>query len=160
GVLASGEALVARASGGAKLSGATAACAACHRASGYGGVEGRAFVPPIDAASLFAAYEPRRVDRFRALYQEELSIDATTPLRAAVARPPYTPQTLASALADGIDDTGRALDPLMPHYTLGASDQANLSAYLATLSAQTAPGVDGKEIRFATVVAGKVEPAQ
>lgn len=160
GVLASGAPLVARASGGAVLSGASAACATCHRASGYGGVEGRAFVPPIDAASLFAAHEPRRVDRFRAMYQESLSTDAMARLRASTARAPYTPATLAVALTDGVDGDGRAFDALMPRYALGAVDQANLAAYLATLSAQPSPGVDAKEIHFATVVAGDAAPAE
>lgn len=157
GVLASGDALVARAPGGAVLTGASAACGACHRASGYGGVEGRTFVPPIDAASLFAAHEPRRVDRFRAMYQEQLSLDAMTRLRAATARAPYTTATLARALADGVGGDGRAFDAPMPRYALAAADRANLLAYLATLSARAAPGVDDKEIHFATIVAGDVD---
>jgi cytochrome oxidase Cu insertion factor (SCO1/SenC/PrrC family) len=160
GVLASGDALVARAPGGAVLRGANAACATCHRTSGYGGVEGRAFVPPIDARSLFDAHEPRRVDRFRALYQELLSPEAMTRLRAASARPPYTRATLAVALGDGIDGAGRALEAPMPRYGLDDADHANLAAYLETLSAQPAPGVDDKEIHFATVIAGDVAPAR
>lgn len=155
GVLASGQPLVAHGAGGIALDGVTAACASCHRRSGYGGIEGRAFVPPITGQWLFATPEPRRVDRFRALFQEELAPDALARLRAATARPAYTAPTFAQALAAGRASDGRVLDALMPRYALAEADRANLAAYLATLGGAS-PGVDAKEIHFATIVAGDV----
>jgi cytochrome oxidase Cu insertion factor (SCO1/SenC/PrrC family) len=159
GVLASGRPATAHGPGGVALDGAAAACATCHRRSGYGGVEGRAYVPPITGSSLFATPEPRRIDRFRALFQEELAPDALARLRAATARPAYSPATFAQALAEGRASDGRALDPLMPRYALAEADRANLAAYLATLG-DTSTGVDAREIHFATIVTGTVPPAK
>src|SRR5260370_20663102 len=53
---------------------------------------------------------------------------------------------------------GRSLDPLMPRYALDDGAMADLAAYLRTLSAAPAPGVDAAAIHFAMVVAGDVEP--
>lgn len=159
GVLASGKPLTARGAGGVALDGSTAACASCHRRSGYGGIEGRAYVPPITGPWLFATREPRRVDQFRALFQEELAPDALARLRAATARPAYTAATFALALGEGHASDGRALDALMPRYALSDADHANLTAYLATLGT-TADGVDAQQIRFATVIAGPVPAAK
>src|SRR5215472_471454 len=58
----------------------------------------------------------------------------------------------------GVDPGGRALDPLMPRYTLDGGAMADLTAYLRTLSAAPAPGVDAAALHFAVVVAGDVEP--
>lgn len=157
GVLASGQPLTAHGRGDITLDGTAAACASCHRRSGYGGIEGRAYVPPITGEWLFATPEPRRVDRFRALFQEELAPDALARLRAGTARPAYSATTFANALAGGVASDGRALDPLMPRYALGETDRLNLAAYLATLG-DASTGVDEKEIHFATIVAGDVSP--
>ena len=59
-----------------------------------------------------------------------------------------------------MDPSGRALDPLMPRYDLGAADAAHLVAYLETLGAADDPGVDATTIRFATVVTPGADPAQ
>lgn len=167
GVLASGAPAAATGPGGIALDGAAAACANCHRRSGYGGIEGRAYVPPITGTALFTAQEPRRVDHFRALFQEELSPDALARLRAAAARPAYSAATFAQALADGRASDGRTLDALMPRYALSDGDRANLAAYLATLGdaegvagAAASNGVDSAEIHFATIVAGGVIAAK
>ncbi|HSX62295.1 MAG TPA: SCO family protein [Tahibacter sp.] len=159
GVLASGKSVTAQGPGGIAIEGAAAACAGCHRRSGYGGIEGRAHVPPITASSLFAAPEPRRVDRFRALFQEQLAPDVLARLRASSARPAYSAATFAQALSEGRASDGRALDALMPRYALSESDRANLAAYLATLGESSA-GVDAHELHFATIVSDAVPPAK
>jgi cytochrome oxidase Cu insertion factor (SCO1/SenC/PrrC family)/cytochrome c553 len=153
GVLPSGAPLRGELPGGAEVAGAAAACAGCHRRSGSGGVEGREVVPPIAAPALFLESEPRRAELFRKLYQEDLSPGALARVRDLGARPAYTAETLATALREGRDPTGRALDPLMPRYRLDDRAMADLTAYLRTLSAAPAPGVDREEIHFATVVA-------
>ncbi len=160
GVLADGRPLAGRTSGDVVLQGRAAACSTCHRPSGYGGVEGRTWVPPITARWLFEPAEPRRVDRFRRLFQDELDFASLARLRSTGDRPAYTRQTLAVALTEGHAPTGRSFDPLMPRYALGAEDLDHLAAYLETLSAAPPAGVTPREIRFATVIAGEVPEAR
>ncbi|RFO95090.1 hypothetical protein DIC66_20245 [Rhodoferax lacus] len=135
-----GEPLKALGAGQTALSGAAAACATCHRRSGYGSTEGQYSARPITAAALFAE---------QTLAVRSPRIKAQLGSRQ---RPPYTEALLARVLATGIDSSGKPLEPLMPHYALNPQELQALSAYLATLSLQTAPGVDAEEIHFATVI--------
>lgn len=159
GVSVAGKPLVVALPGGGVLRGAAAACASCHRNSGTGGVEGGRYVPPIDARALFGGEPARRIDLFHALYQEDLAAETWARLRQRSPHPPYTTATLARALRDGVDPTGRELDPLMPRYALGDGDLADLEAYLRTLGAEEEPGVDAATLRFATVVGGVASAA-
>ncbi len=52
-------------------------------------------------------------------------------------RPTYDEATLARAIRDGIDVTGRNMNAAMPRYALEPAALESLSAYLKTLSAQT-----------------------
>lgn len=161
GLLPSGGRLrAAVAGGGADLENARLACASCHRPSGYGGVEAGSLVPPIAAPALFAGRQAPAADLLGKLYRDELAPASWTRLRSAAAaeRPAYTDQTLADAVRRGTDPRGRVLDPLMPRYALDGAAMADLAAYLRTLSAAPAPGVDAATIHFAIVVAGDVEP--
>ncbi|HEV8241315.1 MAG TPA: SCO family protein [Thermoanaerobaculia bacterium] len=158
GVSAAGRPLVVTLPGGGVLRGAAAACASCHRNSGTGGVEGGRYVPPIDGRALFAGDPARRIDLFHALFQQELAPETWARLRQRSPRPPYTTATLARALRDGVDPTGRRLEELMPRYVLGDGEVADLEAYLRTLGTAEAPGVDAATLRFATVVAGAPSP--
>jgi mono/diheme cytochrome c family protein len=159
GILPSGAPLRAELPGGVVLQGAPAACVSCHRPSGSGGVEGQAFVPPVTAVALFKEWSPRRAELFGKLYQEHLTPAALARLHSLGTRPAYTAETLAAALRDGRDPTGRALDPLMPRYRLTDKEAADLAAYLHTLGAAPSPGADEREIHFATVFTPCVEPA-
>jgi cytochrome oxidase Cu insertion factor (SCO1/SenC/PrrC family) len=178
GVLPSGRPVRAMAPGGAGAAGgvggdggngqdgtvadARLACAGCHRPSGYGSVEAGTLVPPITAAALFGGRQAPPAELLGKLYREELAQASWTRLRSAAAaqRPAYTGETLAAAVRRGMDPRGRALDPLMPRYALDDGAMADLAAYLRTLSAAPAPGVDAAAIHFAMVVAGDVEPAR
>lgn len=164
GILPSGEPLSARvagADGEAPAVPATGvACAGCHRRSGYGGVEGSAYVPPVTGPLLFSAYEPRRVDLFERLFQESLAPSFWRQLRERGNRPAYDEASLAAALRDGRDPLGRPLHPLMPRYRLSDREVADLAAYLRSLGASASPGVDERTIRFATVVAAGADPAR
>jgi hypothetical protein len=148
GLLPSGAPVSAVGAAQTPLSGKLAACANCHRRSGYGTTEGKFAIRPITGP---------------ALLQEDASPIHTPRVKAQLGvrvRPPYTPETLARALRTGVDATGKQMDSLMPRYKLNDEEMAALTSYLFALSARDAPGVDDKEIHFATVIQPDVPPAQ
>jgi hypothetical protein len=148
GVLASGQLLSGLGAAGVLRQGRDAACVACHRRSGFGMAEGEVVVRPITAPDLF----------------EASAAAAATPRIAhqlgTRRRPPYDAAALAAALRSGIDVTGRPMRGMMPRYALDEADMAALQAYLKTLYAALDPGVDGQEIRLATVIQPGVAPAR
>ncbi|MDQ1314685.1 MAG: hypothetical protein QG662_794 [Pseudomonadota bacterium] len=146
GLLPSGDPLRATVQKGVVLSGAAAACVNCHRRSGLGGSEGRIPVRPITGRLLFTSSQTEFVRR------------RAVAAGAADGRPAYTRDSLARALRDGIDPTGRVLDALMPRYALGDEEIAQIQAYLEGLSATAAPGVTDREIHFSTIIAPGVRP--
>ena len=158
GILPSGQSLTGTTVGDVELEGAPAACAACHRRSGFGTGEGGAYVPPITAPSLFGDDLPERQDLFRKLYQEIQPSRVSARVRDGRFRPPYTQATLAAALRDGRDPTGRELDPVMPRYVVSDVDMRHLAAYLQSLGDGDDPGVDDSTIHLATFIAGDVAP--
>jgi hypothetical protein len=138
---ASGEPLQGRLQNGAVLSGAAAACVNCHRPSGLGGSEGLRNVRPIAGAGR----APALTSRLRRGAAE------------APQAPAYTTASLVRALRDGVDQNGRKFDALMPRYALTDYEAAQLHEYLVGMSSE-APGVDEREIHFATVLAPDVPP--
>ncbi len=176
GVLPSGKPLEGTAQRGIPRVGQDAACAACHRRSGFGASEGPIRIPSI--AALFGWREA--VPAVPAVAPAAASV-TTAPANAAAAaraarmaartariaaqrgaerRPPYDDASLARAIRDGVDVTGRPLGPGMPRYALGDDEMKALVAYLRTLSAQASPGVNDEEIHFATVIQPGVDPAK
>src|SRR5262249_11272390 len=142
GVLGSGQPLEGkRGSGGAPVAGADAACVSCHQRSGFGSVEGLLRIPPIAGAYLFHA-RPRTAQQRDLPYIEAIKAD----------REPYTPETLARAIREGVDSQGRPFAPLMPRFQMGDSDMSALVSYLKSLEVGSSPGVTDKEIHFATVI--------
>jgi hypothetical protein len=146
GLRASGEPLRATVQKGVALQGADAACVKCHRRSGLGGSEGQSTVRPIAGRLLFSPPPAGRGGR------------GEMPSGGAAARPPYTRDSLARALREGIDPGGRTLDALMPRYELSDAEIGQLQAYLQGLSAATAPGVSDREIHFSTIITHDVSP--
>ena len=144
GLLASGEPVRATVQKGVMLNGADAACVKCHRRSGLGGSEGQNPIRPIAGRLLFSQGKPERAGRW--------AIAASS----TAVRPPYTRDSLARALREGIDPAGRPLDPLMPRYDLSDDEIAQLQAYLEGLSSTVAPGVSDREIHFSTIIAPDV----
>jgi hypothetical protein len=140
--------------------GARPACASCHRRSGFGTSEGGVYIPRVTGPALFQPRQLRRADLFRNLYQESQTSLYSARVRDPRLRPAYTPETLAAAVREGRDSAGRALDPLMPRYSLSDEEMAGLTAYLRGLSAAQSPGVDGETIHFATVVTEGVDPGR
>lgn len=136
---------------GMMLTGADGACVTCHQPSGMGTLEGKRIVPPVAGRVLYRPVThdgPRRSRRF------EFSA------RNVRTRPAYDIDKLARAVRDGVSAGGEALAWLMPRYELDAGALAALDAYLRTLSAGTAPGVDADVVHFATVVAPGSAPGR
>lgn len=152
GLTASGEPLQGRTEGDIEFKDAQFNCAQCHRNSGYGSSEGGNYVLPITSSSLFNPRSFSRTDLFKKLFTESQSKIFWARMRSSYQRPAYTDSSLAAAIRDGTDPSGRKLSPLMPRYTLNDSDMQGLISYLKKLSAQNDPGVDEHSIYFATVV--------
>ncbi len=131
GILPSGEPMTAIVAGDVPVVGTQFSCESCHGRSGMGTAEGAYIVPPIAGQFLFAP-SPQP------------------------ARPAYTQKSLARLLRDGVTPGGRDLGELMPLYKLTDEEVAAMTAYLASLSFGTSPGVDDKVIRFAMVTTDDV----
>ncbi len=144
GQLPDGEIITAKVRGDIELTGKQVICGTCHRRSGMGSSEGDQVIPAIAGNMIF---NPLRLPT---------SSDPLAPTQ----RPAYTEATLKRAIRDGIDSNGRPLDPLMPRYPLSDRELDHLIAYLKTLSQESSPGVDDKDIHFATIIAGDVPEKQ
>jgi hypothetical protein len=147
GRLPSGQPLQGKRLGNERVSGAAAACITCHRRSGMGSVEGDVLVSPITGPALFsesdrviATMDPRRGKNFNRPH------------------PPYTEESFARAVQDGVHVTGRDMHPLMPRYRFSEAEIRGLRAYLKNLSTEWSPGVTADSISFATVIAPGVSP--
>jgi cytochrome c553 len=148
GIRASGEPLTATGAAQSRLSGKDAACATCHRRSGFGSSEGKFVIRPIIGP---------------ALLQEQTAPLPTPRMKARVGvsqRPPYDEALLARAMRGGTDASGKPLNALMPRYQLSDEEMKALSAYLFALAAQPSPGVDEQDIHFAVVFQPGVTPAR
>jgi cytochrome c553 len=150
GVLPSGEPLIGTRFGNSTVSGAEAACVACHRPSGMGQVEGDIIVPPISGNYLYAT---RKDQRFAVM-------DPRVSKLLNQVHAPYNETTLAEAINHGKNISGLEMTAMMPRYELSATDLKLLTAYLKQLSAEWSPGVSDERIRFATVIAPEVDPAE
>lgn len=154
GILPSGEPMTALVQGDTPVEGTMFSCESCHMRSGLGSYEGGVWTTSTTGRDLY-----RPLTNARQVPPSELdSIPAyLRPMyQAPPRRPAYTDDTLAVALRDGIDPTGRKLHLVMPRYLLEDRDMAILIEYLKTLSAEPSPGVTDTTIRFATVVSDDV----
>lgn len=158
GVLPGGGPVRATVQGDIEVEGTQFNCATCHRRSGFGSSEGAAFVPPVTNSFLYREKYPRGAELYRRLFQEVQPRRFRARVRDPRTRPAYTNETLVAALTEGLDPTGRELDPLMPRYRLSNDDAGHLIAYLKSLASSPVPGVSRSAIHFATVVTEGVEP--
>jgi hypothetical protein len=149
GMLASGEPVQAERDPGLPITGATAACANCHRRSGLGMREGRVSIPPIAGVYLFHA---------RAGTIDDLDLPFVDGMRPD--RDPYTDATVARAIRDGVAADGKPLSYLMPHYAFDDAEMAEIIAYLRTLSPGPVPGVTASMLHFATIVTPDADPVK
>lgn len=178
GILPSGQPVQGLAAANVRLAGAQAACAACHRRSGYGSSEGpievRAItglalfghrvaptlpyqVTPADAATASPGRSGAEVARATA---NALHAGRAEMFSGARQRPTYDDVSLGRAIRDGLDVTGRAMNPSMPRFALDTVAMASLTAYLKTLSVQASPGVTEDAVHFATVIQPGTDLAQ
>ena len=144
GLLGDGSPVQAQIAGSLTVSGTSFTCIHCHLKSGYGASESAVIVRPVTGPKLFAPL-------FQAAPQSLIS-----ELPAGMSRPPlrpaYTPQTLARAITQGWDPSGRSLHPLMPRYRLNDGQVADLILYLQHLSAVPSPAASPETLRLATLV--------
>jgi hypothetical protein len=75
-------------------------------------------------------------------------------------RAPYTDESFARALREGIDSEGRPLSYLMPRYALSDRDLEALVAHLRSLDHPREPGVSDTELSFATILTPDVPAAR
>jgi cytochrome c553 len=118
GVRVDGQPLVGlRLNGQVRIEGAAAACVTCHRRSGLGAVEGTSQVAPISGRYLFdqdrRAVVNMNLRRLKSFNQRH---------------EPYTLETLGRALREGVHESGRVMDALMPKFALSDTDVLALLA--------------------------------
>ncbi len=178
GILPSGQPLQGLGPAGVTLSGTQAACATCHRRSGYGSSEGPIEVRSITGPALFgsrvaptapvgvatsasaSAHTGHAGAEAARTKADVLRAARTAAFAGGRQRPTYDEATLARAIRNGVDVNGRSMSTSMPRYALEPAALESLSAYLKTLSAQTSPGVTEDTVHFATVIQPGVDPAQ
>jgi substrate-binding family protein len=134
--------------------GAMLTCVSCHLRSGMGSIEGGIAARPVSGPRLYESLfrSPKELRRRK----------PRSPRSSAepdLVRPAYTDETLARAIREGIDASGRTLDAAMPRYVLDDQDMAILVGYLKYLSTERSLGVTDTTLRFATVVTDGVPPA-
>jgi hypothetical protein len=135
---------------GVSVEGANAACVSCHRRSGLGSVEGRSTIPPITGQYLFQPRARSHEDMELLPFVEGARAD----------RDPYTDETLARAIREGIGADGHTLGYLMPRYSLDDAAMADLIDYLKGLTRGRVPGVTDSELHFATIITPDADPVQ
>ena len=142
GILPSGQALQGSRMDNVQVEGQAAACESCHRRSGMGSLEGNIVVPPITGKFLFSEIENRPV----------ALVDPREPRNITRPHTPYTESSLAKVMREGVNVSGRSLNPLMPKYALNDQEIKAVTAYLRQLSPELSPGVSDDEVHFATIV--------
>ncbi len=138
---------------GAVLEGPQAACATCHRRSGFGAYEGSILAPPITGAVLSFPGP-----HFITPGASPTGAAASVPWYRAMTRSPYDATSLTRALQDGLDPDGDPLMTPMPRYNLTGEALAGLLAYLQQLSAAPSPGIGPDAVHLATVVTPDAQP--
>jgi hypothetical protein len=149
GLLPSAQPVQAAREAGATLSGADAACANCHRRSGLGSSEGRITIPPVAGPYLFIA-------RGKSLEKQGVPFVDTE----RVNHDAYTDETLARAIREGVGANGKPLNYLMPRYQIDDATMGSLIDYLKGMKVSPAPGVNARELHFATIIAPDADPVK
>jgi hypothetical protein len=149
GVLGSGTPLAATRAGAEPVMGEQAACVNCHRRSGLGSQEARSSIPPITGEFLFHPAAGSANDSYLPYIPG-----------ARLKRAPYTEETLARAIREGVDSDGRQLSYLMPRFALDGADMSAVIAHLRSLDRRNVPGVSMSELHFATIITPDADPVK
>jgi Cytochrome c len=149
GTLLSGQPVHGEREAGAGVDGADAACSNCHRRSGLGSKEGLNSIPPITGRYLFMP---------RATSPDDMAVPFVEGARPD--RDPYTDDTLARAIREGIGADGQPLSYLMPRYRLDDADMAALVSYLKGMTPGPVPGVTDSVLHFATIITPDANPVE
>ncbi|MEN9704820.1 MAG: hypothetical protein RLZZ393_699 [Pseudomonadota bacterium] len=131
------------------VEGRAAACATCHRGSGLGTTEGVLFVPPVTGRALFSDGKDPLVVR----------VDRRLNAGVHIARGGLDLPAFSTILREGRRPDGSLLSAVMPRYELDPATVESLAAYLWTLSAEVAPGLQDGAINIATVLGPSMDPA-
>jgi len=120
-----------------------------------GSIDSTVLVPPVAGPVLFVPA------RFHGTYLNPVHHWVPNDAWArALTRAAYDETSLARALREGLDPDGKRLIAPMPRYDLDAPAVSALAAYLRTLSARPAPGVEHDALHLATVVTPDAPPDQ
>lgn len=150
GILPTGEPLRAIVQDDIPVTGTMFTCESCHMRSGLGSIEGTVITLPTSGPRLFKPLTAAELndDFLRAVFKDKTFL--------SIRRPAYTDETLAIALRDGADPSGRKLNAAMPRYLLEDRDMEILIFYLKNLSATWSPGVTETTMHFATIITDEV----
>lgn len=146
GIIGSGKELEGTRAGNVQVKGEQAACINCHKRSGMGSVEGDVLIAPINGNYLF---RPDKV--------QVANMNPRSGKKFNQTHPAYNDGTLATAIATGMNNSGRKMLELMPNYALDKKDMAALTAYLQQLSTDWSTGVDAETIHLATIITPEVD---
>ena len=150
GELGSGAALEGARAGGLTVQGQKAACVNCHRRSGLGSTEGAVTIPPITGDYLYHQRSGPESNEHPLMYVENVHGN----------REPYSDETLARAIREGLNSEGHPLSVVMPRFDLGAADMSALLSYLKELDRHRVPGVSDTILHFATIVTPDADPVR
>jgi ABC-type branched-subunit amino acid transport system substrate-binding protein len=120
---------------GIKAPGAGFPCINCHLAGGKGQLEGGVQSSDITWFTLTKEFSGKRP--------------------SGRIHPPYDDETIARAIADGLDPAGNELDEAHPRYEMEREDLENLIAYLKIMEREPVPGVTDNEIRVGILLPEK-----
>ncbi len=112
-------------------------CVNCHRESGFGSSESGQTFPPVS---------------WRFLGKNQPENDLSPFYHIQNKRKAYTADSFYRLMTTGVNSNGEFVNELMPKYALTREQSDDLIAYLKTISPANDPGVDGDEIRIATIV--------
>jgi hypothetical protein len=126
-------------------------CSSCHLRAGLGSFEGGVVTPPTTGVKLYKPYR-----RPPSLGDIQDQAGRVIYAKTVTERPPYTRESLATALRFGIDPAGQTFNDVMPRYQLSDRDMSILISYLETLSSEPSPGASSREFAFATIITDDV----
>ncbi|MFH1029011.1 MAG: amino acid ABC transporter substrate-binding protein, partial [Pseudomonadota bacterium] len=151
GILPSGKVMETFIRGDVAVDSSAFSCSSCHLRAGLGSFEGGVVTPPTTGNKLYKPY--RRPPSFGDVADRA---GRFVYAKTVVERPPYTRETLATAMRFGTDPTGQVFNDVMPRYPLTDRDMSILISYLEALSSEPSPGANSKQFKFATIITDDV----